>query len=258
MVLRRVMIAGGRGGCGKSTVAAGLACALAQRGVRTAVLDFDLSERSLDMYLGCESRTVYDLSDLLSGERRPGGVAVEVPGVSGLFLIPGAYHLRRMPDAEETERLFSAIENDLKCETLIVDTSAASDPSVRLCCTLCEAAVLVAVPGALSVRSTASLADTLHEWGMDEIRMVVNRLSADLKKPTDLRRFIDGTGLRLLGAVPYSEALPAAQDSGAPACLAKGCEDVRQTFSNMAARLEGETCPLLSGTRLPRRKLLDI
>ena len=69
MVLRRVMIAGGRGGCGKSTVAAGLACALAQRGVRTAVLDFDLSERSLDMYLGCESRTVYDLSDLLSGER---------------------------------------------------------------------------------------------------------------------------------------------------------------------------------------------
>ena len=256
----RLFVTGGRGGCGKSTVAAGLACALAQRGKRVAIVDLDLSERSLDVYLGCEDRVVYDLGDLLTGTRDVQGVAVEPTLIPGLFLIPGAYHLRRHPTCEELERIFSNIEHTLGVEYLIVDTSSASDPSVRLCAKLCDLAILVTTPGILDLRSAASMADTLHEFGRDDIRLVVNGFSCDPKHPSkpDLREIVDTSGVRLLGILPKSIEIVRFQDEGIPPCLIQKKHLAKTAFENMAARLLGEVCPLLSSMPLARKKLLDI
>ena len=257
---RRLFVTSGRGGCGKSTVAAGLACALAQRGKRVVLVDLDLCERSLDVYLGCEDRVVYDLNDLLSGTRDVQGVAIEVPSLSGLYLISGAYHLRRMPTGEEIERLFSQIEHALAPDFLVVDTSSVSDPSVKLCAKMCDLAILVTTPGVLALRSAASMADTLHEFGRDEIRLVVNEFSVDTKHPSapDLREMIDTSGVRLLGILPKSEEIALHQDEGIPPCLSKKKTLAKAAFDNMACRLLGEVCPLMTNMSVPRKKLLDI
>ena len=44
----KILVTGSRGGCGKSSVAAGLAAALSLMGEKTALIDLDLSERSLE------------------------------------------------------------------------------------------------------------------------------------------------------------------------------------------------------------------
>lgn len=65
---KRLLLVGGKGGVGKSTVAAGLAVAAARRGRRTLVVE--LAGR-------------WDAAQLLGGERRPGLVEVELlPNVS--------------------------------------------------------------------------------------------------------------------------------------------------------------------------------
>jgi len=80
-------IAGGKGGCGKTTTALGLARALASGGRSPVVLDADV-----------EMPDLHVLSDVppapgvpaLAGGREPAGVAHAVPGFSGASVVPAA------------------------------------------------------------------------------------------------------------------------------------------------------------------------
>jgi septum site-determining protein MinD len=262
MEWRRIMVTGGRGGCGRSTVAAGLACALAKRGVKVTLLDFDLSERSLDMYLGCEDRAVYDWGDLLVGGCRPGDAVIHPFDMEALCFIPGVYHLRRPPDMAEAERLFSSLEAELAGDLMIVDTSSVADPSVKLCAALCDAALVTATPDALSLRSNASLCEWLHEEGAGtlDLRLVINRFPVNPKMPCipDPREMIDSIGIRLFGIVPECNGFTPIEQMRVPSCFGSDHTALSAAFSNMAARLVGEARPLLTGTRLPRRKLLTV
>ena len=49
-----VVITSGKGGVGKTTTSASFATGLALRGYKTAVIDFDVGLRNLDLILGCE------------------------------------------------------------------------------------------------------------------------------------------------------------------------------------------------------------
>jgi septum site-determining protein MinD len=224
------------------------------------LVDLDLGERSLDVYLGCEDHVVYDMGDLLNGTRDVGGVAVTVPQIDGLHFVAGAYHLRRMPTGEELERMFSQIENALLPDFLVVDTSSVSDPSTKLCAKLCDLAILVATPGVLSLRSTASLSHTLQEFGVGEMRLVVNGFSCDPKHPSkpDIREMVDTSGVRLLGILPRCDGIPPTQDEGTFLSYINEQNLANIAFDNMARRLLGKTCPLMSNMSIPRKKLLDI
>ena len=50
-----------KGGVGKTTTSAAISMGLAKRGHKTAVIDFDVGLRNLDLVMGCERRVVYDL-----------------------------------------------------------------------------------------------------------------------------------------------------------------------------------------------------
>jgi len=65
--VRTVAITGGRGGVGRSHLAANLAVALGARGARVLLVDADLAAGSLDLLLGVHPR--WDLHHWLCGER---------------------------------------------------------------------------------------------------------------------------------------------------------------------------------------------
>ena len=58
-----IVVTSGKGGVGKTTSTAALGAALAMRGHKTVVVDFDVGLRNLDMILGCERRVVFDFID---------------------------------------------------------------------------------------------------------------------------------------------------------------------------------------------------
>jgi septum site-determining protein MinD len=55
-----IVVTSGKGGVGKTTTSASFACGLARQGKKTAVIDFDVGLRNLDLIMGCERRVVYD------------------------------------------------------------------------------------------------------------------------------------------------------------------------------------------------------
>ncbi|HEV7447080.1 MAG TPA: AAA family ATPase, partial [Steroidobacteraceae bacterium] len=63
-----IVVTSGKGGVGKTTTSASLACGLARRGKKVAVIDFDIGLRNLDLIMGCERRVVYDFVNVIQGE----------------------------------------------------------------------------------------------------------------------------------------------------------------------------------------------
>ena len=65
---RIIVVTSGKGGVGKTTTSASFASGLAMSGHKTAVIDFDVGLRNLDLIMGCERRVVYDLINVIQGE----------------------------------------------------------------------------------------------------------------------------------------------------------------------------------------------
>ena len=63
-----IVVTSGKGGVGKTTSSASIALGLASRGHKTAVIDFDVGLRNLDLIMGCERRVVYDFVNVVHGE----------------------------------------------------------------------------------------------------------------------------------------------------------------------------------------------
>ena len=63
-----IVVTSGKGGVGKTTTSASLACGLAKAGKKTVVIDFDVGLRNLDLIMGCERRVVYDFVNVVNGE----------------------------------------------------------------------------------------------------------------------------------------------------------------------------------------------
>lgn len=53
-----IVVTSGKGGVGKTTTSASIACGLARGGKKVAVIDFDIGLRNLDLIMGCERRVV--------------------------------------------------------------------------------------------------------------------------------------------------------------------------------------------------------
>jgi len=84
--VRTLAIASGKGGVGKSTLAANLAIALGERGARVLLVDADFSQANLDLLLGVHPR--WDLQHVLQGEKTLEEIVVQGP--AGVRLVPAA------------------------------------------------------------------------------------------------------------------------------------------------------------------------
>ena len=77
------MIASGKGGTGKSTLAVHLGGRLAALGKRVLLIELDSGLRSVDLIAGVCGKTVYDLEDIFSGRCEADKAVVESPAFPG-------------------------------------------------------------------------------------------------------------------------------------------------------------------------------
>ena len=68
LMAKIIVVTSGKGGVGKTTTSASFASGLALRGHKTAVIDFDVGLRNLDLIMGCERRVVYDFVNVIHNE----------------------------------------------------------------------------------------------------------------------------------------------------------------------------------------------
>jgi flagellar biosynthesis protein FlhG len=241
--VRSVVIASGKGGVGKSNLAANLAVALGARGARVLLLDADFAQANLDLLLGVHPR--FDIQHVLSGEK-----AIEeivVPGPPGVKLIPassGAPELAELDDYRREFLLRSVGLLDDEIDLVIIDTATGVSSQVTSFCRSADDVVVVSTPEMPAFSDAYGLIKLLHSQGLARSpRLVVNQAGSpeEAEETSHRIRLVARRFLHLeiedWGSVPFDPAVPRAVRKQEPVVTAFPHSPAAAAYRALAERL---------------------
>ena len=238
-----IAVVSGKGGTGKTSLAAHVGLHLAALGNLVLCLDCDMGLRNLDLALGMSDRAVMDFTDVLAGRCTLEQAAAAHPARKNLFLLT-APSLVRPVDREAFAGLMDAVR--ARYDYCLVDAPAGLEEGFRLAITGCDRVIVVTTTDPTSLRDAQRTVQELGELPRGRVHLVVNRCRKKLMRHLHqtIDDAIDTAGLPLLGVVPEDDALPLALGRGIPLVFQYNrCADV--AYGNIARRLTGEQVPLM-------------
>ena len=249
-----VVVTSGKGGVGKTTTSASFAAGLALRGHKTAVIDFDVGLRNLDLIMGCERRVVYDLINVIHGEASLHQALIRDKQCDNLHILPASQ--TRDKDALTQEGVEKVLEGlkEMGFEYIICDSPAGIETGALLAMHYADEALVVTNPEVSSVRDSDRILGILAsktKRAIDAAEPIREHLLITRYNP---KRVADGEMLslddiqeilriRLIGVVPESESVLQASNQGVPAVHLEG-SDVAEAYKDVIARFLGEDRPL--------------
>jgi septum site-determining protein MinD len=151
---RIIVVTSGKGGVGKTTSSASFSTGLALRGHKTAVLDFDVGLRNLDLIMGCERRVVYDLINVINGEASLNQALIKDKHCDNLFILPASQTRDKDALSEEgVERVLNELVK-MGFEYIICDSPAGIEHGALMALTFADEAIVVTNPEVSSVRDS--------------------------------------------------------------------------------------------------------
>lgn len=237
---KKIVVASGKGGVGKSSVSAGLSCALQRAGHNVLVVDCDIGLRSLDIMLGASENMLFNWGDVITG-RCPADRAL-TPTAYGPMLLCAPKDFEHEYTAEAMQKL--AAEYEERFDYMIFDSPAGVGMGFKLSAAAADTAIIVATPDEVCVRNGAIAADNLANLGIEQSRLIINRFDVKAtvkRKLLNIDDVIDSTRLRLLGIVEQDSAVSFNLSRGKP--LPERSKAAK-AFARIADRLDGKRIPL--------------
>ena len=248
-----IVVTSGKGGVGKTTTSASLACGLARRGKKTAVIDFDVGLRNLDLIMGCERRVVYDFVNVVQGEATLRQAMIKDKRFDNLFVLAASQ--TRDKDAltrEGVERVLKELADD-GFDYIVCDSPAGIEKGAFLAMYFADQAVVVVNPEVSSVRDSDRIIGLLDsktrraEAGEPvKSHLLLTRYnparveSGEMLSIGDVEEVL---GLKTIGVIPESSDVLNASNKGEPVIL-----DVEspagQAYDDAVARIIGEERPM--------------
>lgn len=249
---RIIVVTSGKGGVGKTTTSAAIAMGLAKRGHKTAVIDFDVGLRNLDLIMGCERRVVYDLVNVINQEATLNQALIKDKRCDQLYILPASQ--TRDKDALTTEgvgKILEELSKDFKY--IVCDSPAGIERGATLAMYFADDAFVVTNPEVSSVRDSDRMLGILAsksrraEQGEEPIKeyLLLTRYSPDRVKLGEMLSVDDVQeilSLHLLGVIPESKSVLNASNSGTPVILDEQ-SDAGQAYQDIVARYLGENKP---------------
>jgi len=209
-------VAGGKGGCGKTTTTLGLAGALARQRAPVLAADADREMPDLHAMAGVARRPCLDAvaagwpAGLVAG-------AASAPGVpAGVAVLPAA------ETGIETRPADAAGATDLarlagEAPAVLLDAPAGAGPDAAAPLRVADAALVVTTPEPACLRDAAKTAAMARELDTPVAGAVVSRAGEPGSDPVDARAppgVEDLLGCEVLGVVPATDGRPDADPLG--------------------------------------------
>ncbi|PSJ17121.1 septum site-determining protein MinD [Nitrosomonas supralitoralis] len=249
---RIIVVTSGKGGVGKTTTSAAIAMGLAKKGHKTAVIDFDVGLRNLDLILGCERRVVYDFINVINGEASLNQALIRDKNCNLLYILPASQ--TRDKDALTHEGVGKVLDELSKDFGYIVcDSPAGIEKGANLALYFADDAFVVTNPEISSVRDSDRMLGILSsksrraERNEEPIKeyLLLTRYDADRVKLGEMLSLEDVQeilSLELLGIIPESKSVLSASNAGIPVILDEKSE-AGQAYADVVARYLGEKLP---------------
>jgi septum site-determining protein MinD len=248
-----IVVTSGKGGVGKTTTSASLACGLARHGKKVAVIDFDVGLRNLDLIMGCERRVVYDFVNVIHGEATLRQSLIKDKRYDNLFVLAASQ--TRDKDALTTEGVQKVLD-DLAAdgfEYIVCDSPAGIEKGAFLAMYFADQAVVVVNPEVSSVRDSDRIlgllaSKTRRAEAGERVKehLLLTRYSpsrveaGEMLSVTDVEEVL---GLKTIGVIPESGDVLNASNKGEPVILDME-SPAGQAYDDAVARLMGETRPM--------------
>ena len=243
-----IIIASGKGGTGKTSLAAGVGTALAAQEHKVLVIDGDSGLRNLDIVLGMSDRVVFSFADVASGMIPLMEAAAHHPALENLFLLTApAEPLVPGKLTEDGMRRLAEQAQQAGFDYILIDGPAGLAEEFRSFAAVATEAVVVACGGEGSLRGAERMARVLEELGVPQVRLVVNRIRRRLIRRGAIGTVddaMDATGLCLLGIVPEDEDVSVCAGQGVP-IRSDRRRSAANAYHNIARRLNGEQISLM-------------
>lgn len=251
---RIIVVTSGKGGVGKTTTSASFASGLALRGFKTAVIDFDVGLRNLDLIMGCERRVVYDLINVINGEANLNQTLIKDKQVDKLYVLPASQ--TRDKDALTKDGVEKILKDlgEMGFEYIVCDSPAGIESGALLAMHFADEALVVTNPEVSSVRDSDRILGMLSSKtkraveGPEPVKehLLITRYNpgrvedGQMLSLTDIQEILR---IPLIGVIPESEAVLQASNQGVPAIHQEGA-DVSEAYKDLVARFLGEDKPM--------------
>ena len=237
-------VVSGKGGTGKTSLCAAVACWLAKEGKSVLCIDADVGLRNLDISLGLAEEPVLPFTAVMRGEYPLSAAAVH-PVYSTLhFLTAPVTETPEELDAEAFGHLLEQVR--AQYDWCLIDAPAGVGAGFRLAVRFADLAMVVTGGDPAALRDGARTAQALRQCSQTEGRIVVNRIRRKFFQRTrsTIDDCMDQVGLPLLGIVPEDEAVSLAAAKGKPLPAASK-KNASLACLHIARRLCGVKQPLL-------------
>ena len=215
--LHTLSILSGKGGVGKSNIAAALSFALADFGKRVVLLDADLGMANLDILCGVKNAR-YNISHLIEGSRNLNEILVHFKTSQratqlngGVSLLPGGVGLKEIADLDDfaMERLFSSLSGlEQLADYLIMDAGAGIHRGVLSFAYASEITLLITTPEPTSIRDAYGVIKSLGAaaWqgsyaAASGLMLVVNMVTSS-REASEVAERIRLASMQFLGNAP--------------------------------------------------------
>jgi septum site-determining protein MinD len=249
-----IVVTSGKGGVGKTTTSASFASGLALRGFKTAVIDFDVGLRNLDLIMGCERRVVYDLINVIHNEANLNQALIKDKQCDNLFVLAASQ--TRDKDAltqDGVERVLKDL-GDMGFEYIVCDSPAGIETGALMAMHFADEALVVTNPEVSSVRDSDRILGMLGSKtkraieGKEPIKehLVITRYNpvrVEDGQMLSLEDIQDILRIPLMGVIPESETVLQASNQGLPAIHLTET-DVSEAYKDVVARFLGEDKPM--------------
>lgn len=253
---RVIAVTSGKGGVGKSTVAANLAVALARRGHKVGLLDADVFGFSIPGLMGIEGEKPTKVADMILPP-----VAHDVSVISiGMFVDPHTPVSWRGPMLHRTVRQFLADVYYGDIDVLVCDLPPGTgDVAISLGQMVPHADVVVVTTPQSTASDVAERSGLVARQLGQRVIGVIENMS-DWTDENGVRHEMFGTGggqdvagrlgVPLLGEIPFTQAVIAAGNSGKPFVATYPGDEAALSFEVITAAIERSVTPR-GNTSLP-------
>ncbi len=247
------MVTSGKGGVGKTTSSAAISSGLAMLGHKTAVIDFDIGLRNLDIIMGCERRVVYDFINVINGEATLKQAMIKDKHTPNLYILPASQ--TRDKDAlklEGVEKVLGELAKDF--EYIVCDSPAGIESGAHMAMYFADHAIIVTNPEVSSVRDSDRILGILASKtkraieGQEPIKehLLITRYDPERVEKGEMlsvEDIKDILAIPLIGIIPESKAVLKASNTGTPVIFDEQ-SDAGHAYKDAIARFLGEDRPM--------------
>lgn len=236
LVGKCIVLISSKGGCGKSTVATGLAAAFSGANKSVLLIDADEGARCLDTLLAADNKTVFDISDVINGTKSVEDVTLSVDSMNGVYVIPSPLKHDFLDFSSLAEIASKEVNN---YDYVIIDTKGQL-PAERLKELDLDALFIsVVTTDAIAIKNTGLLNSELGKYGIKP-RLIINRFKKTVANGNlvNIDDIIDSSKARLIGIVPEDSLI--VKYSRKPIVFGKAA----MALNRIASRLDGNDVKL--------------